>query len=174
MVFQCSKQPLWTPCMYFSAGFCIFQWVTRRDYFSHFLSGKVTLCIWGENNLVFIFAGNSINKIELICFNIIRNFLSVCTLSIINLYIFKLGFILSHSIGWELAYTNPFLANLPILYSLETPENQKASSVFRGYKIGIMARKGLIKFIIAREGPAQKNSFLLACCETEWERGWDL
>ena len=27
-----------------------------------------------------------------------------------------------------------------------------------------MARKGLIKFIIAREGPAQKISFLLACC----------
>ena len=28
----------------------------------------------------------------------------------------------------------------------------------------IMARKGFIKFIIAREGPAQKMSFLLACC----------
>ena len=27
-----------------------------------------------------------------------------------------------------------------------------------------MARKGLIKFIIARERPAQKISFLLACC----------
>ena len=30
--------------------------------------------------------------------------------------------------------------------------------------MGIMVRKGLIKFIIAREGPAQKISFLLACC----------
>ena len=30
--------------------------------------------------------------------------------------------------------------------------------------MGIMARKGLIKFIIAREGPAHKFSFLLACC----------
>ena len=30
--------------------------------------------------------------------------------------------------------------------------------------MGIMARKGFIKFIIAREGPAQKMSFLLACC----------
>ena len=37
--------------------------------------------------------------------------------------------------------------------------------------MGIMARKGLIKFIIAREGPAQKISFLLACCETEWGKG---
>ena len=98
-------------------------------------------------------------------------FISVCTLSIINHYIFILGFISSHSIGWELAYTDPFLAKVPILYPLETPENQKASSVSRGYKMGIMARKGLIKFIIAREGPAQKISFLLACCETEWERG---
>ena len=30
--------------------------------------------------------------------------------------------------------------------------------------MGIMARKGLTKFIIARWGPAQKISFLLACC----------
>ena len=42
-----------------------------------------------------------------------------------------------------------------------------------------MARKGLIKFIIAREGPAQKISFLLACCFMRpsggggeaWEKG---
>ena len=88
----------------------------------------------------------------------------MCTLSITNLYIFKLGFVLSHSIGKELAYTDPFLANVPILYPLEKPENQKASSVFRGCKMGIMARKGFIKFTIAREGPAQKMSFLLACC----------
>ena len=69
----------------------------------------------------------------------------MCTLSITNLYIFKLGFVLSHSIGKELAYTDPFLANVPILYPLEKTENQKASSVFRGYKLRIMARKGLIK-----------------------------
>ena len=83
----------------------------------------------------------------------------MCTLSITNLYIFKLGFVLSHSIGKELAYTDPFLANVPILYPLEIPENQNAFSVFRGYKMGIKARKGLIKFIIAREGSAQKISF---------------
>ena len=30
--------------------------------------------------------------------------------------------------------------------------------------MGIMARKGLTKFTIARWGPAQKISFLLECC----------
>ena len=30
--------------------------------------------------------------------------------------------------------------------------------------MGIMARKGLIKLVIAREGPTRKISFLLACC----------
>ena len=30
--------------------------------------------------------------------------------------------------------------------------------------MGITARKSLIKFIIAREGPAQKISFFIACC----------
>ena len=91
-------------------------------------------------------------------------FISVYTLSISNLYIFKLDFILSHRIGWELANIDPFLAKIPILYPLETPGNQKASSVFRGYKLGIMARNGVTRFIIARWGPAQKISFLLACC----------
>ena len=87
----------------------------------------------------------------MICFII---FISVCTLPITDLYIFRLGFILSHSIGSELAYIDPFLANVPIWYPPETPENQNASSVFRGYKIGIMARNDLTKFIIARWGPA--------------------
>ena len=40
---------------------------------------------------------------------------------------------------------NPFLANVPILYSLKTPENQRISDVFKGYKIGTLARYGLIK-----------------------------
>ena len=30
--------------------------------------------------------------------------------------------------------------------------------------MGIMSRKDLIKFIIAREGPAHNISFSLACC----------
>ena len=37
----------------------------------------------------------------------------------------------------------PFLADVPILYPLKTPENQKVSNVFRGYKIGILSRNGL-------------------------------
>ena len=81
-----------------------------------------------------------------------------------NLYIFRLGFVLSHSTGQELAYIDPFLANVPTLYPLETPGNQTVSSIFRGYKMGIMARNYLITFIIARSGPAKKISFSLACC----------
>ena len=35
---------------------------------------------------------------------------------------------------------NPFLVNVPILYPLKTPENLW---VFRGYKMGTLARNGL-------------------------------
>ena len=38
-----------------------------------------------------------------------------------------------------------FLANVFILYPLKTPENQRFSSVFRGYKMGTTAKNGLIK-----------------------------
>ena len=46
---------------------------------------------------------------------------------------------------------NPFLANVPILYPLKTPENQKFSGVFRGYKIWTLARNGLRnrKYVVA-------------------------
>ena len=40
---------------------------------------------------------------------------------------------------------NPFLANVPILYPLKTPENQRFSGVFRGYKMGKLARNGLMQ-----------------------------
>ena len=39
-------------------------------------------------------------------------------------------------------YFNPFLANVPILYPLKTPQNQGFSGVFRGYKMGTLARNG--------------------------------
>ena len=42
---------------------------------------------------------------------------------------------------------NPFLANVPILYPLKTPENQKFSGVFRGYKMGTLARTVLISVL---------------------------
>ena len=38
---------------------------------------------------------------------------------------------------------NPFLANVPFFYLLKTPENLWFSGVFRGYKIGTLARNGL-------------------------------
>ena len=38
---------------------------------------------------------------------------------------------------------NPFLANVLILYPLKTPENQRFSGVFRGYKMKTLAWNGL-------------------------------
>ena len=38
----------------------------------------------------------------------------------------------------------PFLANVPILQQLKTPQNQIFFCVFRVYKIGTMATNGLI------------------------------
>ena len=40
-------------------------------------------------------------------------------------------------------YINPFLANVPILYPLKTPESQRYSDVSRGYKMGTLVRNGL-------------------------------
>ena len=107
---------------------------------------------------LFLFVGNPINKNKVpiawkgyhnvIYFSII--FTSVYTLPITNLDIFRLAYILSHSIGQELVRIDPFLASVPVLYPLKRPGNQKASGVFRGYKIRAMARNGLIKFIIPR------------------------
>ena len=45
---------------------------------------------------------------------------------------------------FERVVFNPFLANVPILYPLKTPENQKFSGVFMGYKMGTLAKNGLI------------------------------
>ena len=36
---------------------------------------------------------------------------------------------------------NPFLAIIPILHTLKTQENQSFSDVFRGYKMGTVAKK---------------------------------
>ena len=51
-----------------------------------------------------------------------------------------------------LPQVNLFLANFPILYLLKIPENlpwkhqksQRFSGIFRGYKMGTLARNGLI------------------------------
>ena len=42
---------------------------------------------------------------------------------------------------------NSFLVKVPILYSLKTPQNLWFSSVFRGYKMGTVARNVLRKVI---------------------------
>ena len=44
-------------------------------------------------------------------------------------------------------HLNLFLANVPILYPLKTPENQRFSGVFRGYKMGTLTRNGLNNLI---------------------------
>ena len=51
--------------------------------------------------------------------------------------------LLNRSLRNILHFLNPLLANIPILYPLKTPENLRFSSVFRGYKMGILARSGL-------------------------------
>ena len=52
-------------------------------------------------------------------------------MSISKLDLFKLCYILLHSIGWELVYTDQFLAYAPILYPLRTSAKKtKKNQVF--------------------------------------------
>ena len=44
----------------------------------------------------------------------------------------------------KLHFFNPFLANVPILYPLRAPENQRFFGVFRGYKMEALARTEII------------------------------
>ena len=46
-------------------------------------------------------------------------------------------------------YLNPFLASVPILHPLKTPENQRFSGDFRVYKMGTLARNVLISYIMS-------------------------
>ena len=55
-------------------------------------------------------------------------FTSIYNLSITSLDIFRVGNILSHSLGWEFVHINSFLVSVPILYPLKTQGNQKASA----------------------------------------------
>ena len=45
--------------------------------------------------------------------------------------------------SFELHELNRFVANVPILYRMKTPENLWFSGVFRGYKMGALARNGV-------------------------------
>ena len=85
----------------------------------------------------------------MINFSIFMNmffFTSVCTLSITSFDIFRRGYVLSHSMDYELVHIDPYLASVPILYPLKTPANQKTSGVVRGYKMRTMTQNGLLKF----------------------------
>ena len=42
-----------------------------------------------------------------------------------------------------ITYRNPFLADVPILYPLKTPENLWFSGVFEGYKMGTLPKNTL-------------------------------
>ena len=42
-----------------------------------------------------------------------------------------------------LNYIKPFSASIPILYPLETPENQRFSGIYRGCKMGTVVRNRL-------------------------------
>ena len=55
-------------------------------------------------------------------------------------------------------YINPFLAYVPILYPLETPENLWFSGVFRGYKMGTLARNGLISELKSFHSKSEDSS----------------
>ena len=44
-----------------------------------------------------------------------------------------------------ITFFNPFLANVPTLYPLKTPENLCFLGVFRGYKMGTLGRNGLME-----------------------------
>ena len=81
-------------------------------------------------------------------------FISICAQSITNLDIFTLGYILSYSIGYDLCLYRPISRQCVHFIYHENARKAKASSVFRGYEMGIMARNGLIKFVTPRWGPA--------------------
>ena len=54
------------------------------------------------------------------------------------------------TIGNESGDVNLFLVSVPILFPLKKLGKQKASGVFREYKMRVMAQNGLIKFIMQK------------------------
>ena len=52
-------------------------------------------------------------------------------------------------VSFNLVLLNPSLTNVSILHPLKTPENQRFSGVFRGYKMGRLLRNGLIKALFS-------------------------
>ena len=50
----------------------------------------------------------------------------------------------AHYPKYGIVVLNPILVNVPILYSLNTPENQKCFGVFKWFKMGTFARTGVV------------------------------
>ena len=54
-------------------------------------------------------------------------------------------------ISSEVAFFNSFLANVPILYLLKTPENIRFSGVSKGYKMEALARNEVrLRLLLAK------------------------
>ena len=109
---------------FFSAGFCIFRVVT--------CGGEVDICAYEEKIGISekqllkhyetasfyvcreLYQWSKKNSIMQFILVLLATFIFVCTLSITNLDIFRLGYMFTHSIGQELVYIDPSLANVPI------------------------------------------------------------
>ena len=63
---------------------------------------------------------------------------------------------------------NLFLAIVLILYPLNTPENKRFSGVFRGYKMGTFAWKGLIEFTLIEFTLLLKQRFAMKFKSLFW------
>ena len=87
-------------------------------------------------------------------------------LSITNFDIFRLGYIFTHSIGQELVYIDPFLANVPVLYALKTKETKRLLLFSEGIKMGAVGKNGLTLKRLGRGGggvnlsPTPQRGFL--------------
>ena len=53
---------------------------------------------------------------------------------------------------------NAFLINIPILYPLKTPKNQRSSAIFRGYILGTLATNGLTRLSFKSCFPYRRGS----------------
>ena len=65
-----------------------------------------------------------------------------CYLWTVNSLLVEFKFTIKTPKLLHLLAINPFLSNVPILYALDTPENQRSSGVFRVYKTGTFAWHG--------------------------------
>ena len=104
-------------------------------------------------------------------------FISVCTLSITKLYIFRLGFVLSHSIGLELAYIDPFLANDHFFYPPGNTRKPKNFQCFQGLWNGNNGQKRLNQVYNSKMRRTCLENFIFISMllhATEWGRGWGL